>query len=246
MFGENPVRKTEYNQDGQTLWMQEVFGTIQGEGPFAGAPAIFVRLAGCNLRCTFCDTDFESSTWRPSLVELGDSIAAEYQKCRSKLVVITGGEPLRQNIRPFVDMLIDAGMDIQIETSGTVCPPSLVPLLEEYHGVSITIVCSPKTGRINPIIERYCEDFKYIIQEGCTASDGLPMFSTQEQGVIQQLYRPKDISQKRIWLQPMMEYHGRNDVNTVRTNANTRHCVELAMRHNYKVCVQLHKILNMP
>ena len=66
MFGTNPSRK-QVLDDGQELWVQEVFYTLQGEGPFSGQPALFIRLAGCNLRCFWCDTEFESSTWRPGL-----------------------------------------------------------------------------------------------------------------------------------------------------------------------------------
>ena len=60
MFGGNVARK-QVLDDGQQLWVQEVFYTLQGEGPWTGHPSIFVRLAGCNLKCFWCDTDFESS-----------------------------------------------------------------------------------------------------------------------------------------------------------------------------------------
>jgi len=59
MFGTNPLSKP-IESDGLYLEVQDIFSTIQGEGPFAGKPAVFLRLAGCNLRCFFCDTDFES------------------------------------------------------------------------------------------------------------------------------------------------------------------------------------------
>src|SRR4051812_2880501 len=105
MFGRNPVRKQEQG-DGGTLWVQAVFYTLQGEGPFSGHPSVFVRLGGCNLRCVWCDTDFESSSWRPRLDELLARIeAVRPESC--DLVVITGGEPFRQNIVPLVRHLLE-------------------------------------------------------------------------------------------------------------------------------------------
>jgi 7-carboxy-7-deazaguanine synthase len=58
VYGKNPVRKQELTEDG-SLDVVDIFPTIQGEGPNAGRPAVFVRLWGCNLTCSFCDTDFE-------------------------------------------------------------------------------------------------------------------------------------------------------------------------------------------
>ena len=59
MFGKNPIRPPEKG-DGSILFVQEIFPTLQGEGPLAGVPAVFLRLGGCNLACSFCDTEFES------------------------------------------------------------------------------------------------------------------------------------------------------------------------------------------
>src|SRR5580658_3582582 len=103
-----PIRQQELT-DGQSLWVQEVFYTLQGEGPFSGVPAVFVRLAGCNLACFWCDTDFESSTWRPTFDELLANIE-EKRPAICNLIVITGGEPFRQNIRPLVCHLLDSGL----------------------------------------------------------------------------------------------------------------------------------------
>ena len=59
MFGKNPIRKAIFD-NADFYEVQEIFLTIQGEGPYAGTPAIFIRLGGCNLACNFCDTEFES------------------------------------------------------------------------------------------------------------------------------------------------------------------------------------------
>ena len=59
MHGTNPIRPP-VTGDGAMLEVQHIFPTLQGEGPYAGVPAVFIRLGGCNLACTFCDTEFES------------------------------------------------------------------------------------------------------------------------------------------------------------------------------------------
>ena len=59
MFGKNPKRPSIVS-DGNSIFVQEIFPTIQGEGIFSGLPAIFIRLGGCNLACSFCDTEFEN------------------------------------------------------------------------------------------------------------------------------------------------------------------------------------------
>lgn len=94
----------------------DVWNTIQGEGPFAGCPATFVRLAGCNLKCTLCDTDYTSKRRVMSLLELVTWIRT---LCASDLVVITGGEPFRQNVNKLVEVLLGYGYKVQVETNGT-------------------------------------------------------------------------------------------------------------------------------
>ena len=100
----------------------EIFKSIQGEGTRAGLPCIFVRLTGCNLRCTWCDTAyaFHGGT-KYSLDEIVDkvrSLAGEGET-RISLVEITGGEPLLQPETPaLADQLLAAGYTVMIETSG--------------------------------------------------------------------------------------------------------------------------------
>ncbi|MAE62067.1 MAG: 7-carboxy-7-deazaguanine synthase [Planctomycetaceae bacterium] len=102
-----------------TLMINEVFHSIQGESTWAGRPCVFVRLTGCHLRCQYCDTEYafhEGSRW--SLDDLLDKVERIGRGCR--LVEVTGGEPLLQaNVHPLMGRLCDRGYTVLIETSGT-------------------------------------------------------------------------------------------------------------------------------
>lgn len=240
MFGQNPIRKAEFNNDGQQLWVQECFGTLQGEGPFAGQSAVFVRLAGCNLKCHFCDTDFESSKWNPTLDQLVAKIQAEHDARvpQSKLVVFTGGEPLRQNVVPLFLRLRHGGWSIQVETAGTLCPPELFQRMRYKRG-AFTVVCSPKTPGLNAQIVKYVRHYKYIIRAGeIDPDDGLPVMSTQILGMKARLARPPLGS--IVYVQPMDEGDAQKN------QLNLRAAASSAMRHGYKLSVQMHKLAGLP
>ena len=134
MLGKNKILKSE-NHDGNYLDVQDIFFTLQGEGPNVGMPAIFIRLGGCNLACEFCDTEFESYN-RLTLIEILDKIKDILQKKpKTPLVVITGGEPMRQPIAKLCQKLQDLNLLVQIETNGTIFRD--LPK-------DVQIICSPK------------------------------------------------------------------------------------------------------
>lgn len=109
--------------------VNEIFPSVQGEGFHTGVPAVFVRLAGCNRRCAFCDTDFASFT-EMSENEIVDAVARH----RIPTVVITGGEPALQLTDSLVAALHAAGRRVHVETNGS------LPLPEAVDWVT----CSPK------------------------------------------------------------------------------------------------------
>ena len=106
-----------------TLKTTEIFASVQGEGLRQGEPTIFVRLAGCNRRCAFCDT---KKAWRGGRELAIDRILDEVERLRrgrpAAWVTLTGGEPLAQDVRPLVLRLREAGLKVQIETNGTFPP----------------------------------------------------------------------------------------------------------------------------
>lgn len=121
-------------QSTSAMRINEIFYSLQGEGFHTGTPAVFVRFSGCNLRCSFCDTDFEQ------FVEMSEDeiVAAVRQEAdgMGAFVVLTGGEPSLQVTASLVQKLHEDGCYVAMETNGT-------------HQVAAGvdwITCSPKEG----------------------------------------------------------------------------------------------------
>lgn len=123
----------------------EIFRTLQGEGPQTGRPSIFVRLSGCNLTCSWCDTPytwdwdrFDKDAERVGLS--AEALADRIRALGPEPLVLTGGEPLVQQkgLPALLDLLADRTVDI--ETNGTIAPS------EALVGRIDTFVVSPKLG----------------------------------------------------------------------------------------------------
>jgi len=98
------------------LRLTEIFYSLQGEASRAGLPTVFVRLTGCPLRCTWCDTTYSFTGGEPATV---DSVLAEVGKYPARQVCVTGGEPLAQkDCLQLLTALCDAGYEVSLETSG--------------------------------------------------------------------------------------------------------------------------------
>lgn len=109
---------------GGSLNVSEIFFSIQGESVYAGRPCVFVRLAGCNLRCTYCDTRY---AWTGGSKMQIQEIISAIRDFRFPLVEITGGEPLLQENTPeLVRRLFSENIEVLIETNGTL-PIDLLP-----------------------------------------------------------------------------------------------------------------------
>lgn len=114
-----------------TVQVCEVFRSLQGETTWSGRPATFVRLAGCNLRCSFCDSEYAQAPGAPRTVE--DLLRAVWRS--GELVVITGGEPLLQpGSRVLAEELVRAGHRVLLETNGSMdidgLPPEVVRVVD--------------------------------------------------------------------------------------------------------------------
>ena len=115
--------------------INEIFYSLQGEGCHAGTPAVFVRFAGCNLKCSFCDTAHEAFTEMSE-----EDIVREVSRYPARHIVLTGGEPTLQLTTSLVDRLHAGGWYVQMETNGT------RPLPEGCRLDWVT--CSPKNRKI--------------------------------------------------------------------------------------------------
>lgn len=116
-----------------TYKINEVFYSLQGEGFYTGTPAVFLRFAGCNLKCPFCDTDHHDG-----LEMEVDEILRLLSSYPSRHLVTTGGEPAMHLDAALVDRLHDGGWYVQVETNGSLPLPGNVDW----------VTCSPKTDRI--------------------------------------------------------------------------------------------------
>jgi len=244
MFGKNPVRKQELSPLGN-LRVKKVFQTIQGEGPEAGRPAVFVRLWGCNLQCWFCDTDFEGDHMACTP---GDLKKAVEEECRSpdKLIVLTGGEPLRQNIVPFCELMLREGWDIQIETAGTLWVDGLEHLFGATRDGQLSMVCSPKTPTLNMKAWQYATAWKYL----CNAHEtkfspaGIPQMLDRS-GRYQALASPRALTP--VYLQPVEMSSGHYEpMETSSLNEFIQsETVAACIRYGHRLSVQTHKFLGL-
>ncbi|TQE98145.1 MAG: 7-carboxy-7-deazaguanine synthase QueE [Spiribacter salinus] len=221
-----------------------IFSTIQGEGPFSGVPAVFIRLAGCNLQCPFCDTDYTSGRRELNNALLVDAVRSEHP-LGVGLVVITGGEPFRQDIGKLIACLVDQGYAVQVETNGTLPPSDLTryglewlvqprsPLTGAY------IVCSPKTGKVHEdVVARACA-FKYVIDAWhVDPDDGLPT-SVLGHTVKDKVARPPAWWDRPVYIQPADEQDAQ--CNTLNTDV----AIASAMDHGYTLQLQIQKYLGM-
>ncbi|WP_049925732.1 7-carboxy-7-deazaguanine synthase QueE [Halopiger goleimassiliensis] len=106
--------------DGETLPINELFYSLQGEGTLAGVPSVFVRTSGCNLRCWFCDS--YNTSWEPTHARMDlEEIVDEIEGYDADHVVLTGGEPLvHERSVALLETLADRGYHVTVETNGTI------------------------------------------------------------------------------------------------------------------------------
>jgi organic radical activating enzyme len=148
--------------------INEVYPSIQGEGLLAGTPSVFIRLQGCNLRCSWCD--------QPKALERTqnsrdiEGLVEEVLDYSIGHVVITGGEPFFEpNLDILVEKLLAENLSVQIETNGTLWNPGLEPLAEDIH-----ITLSPK-ATVNFFFQepfgRFADELKLVVDEELSLED---------------------------------------------------------------------------
>ncbi len=141
----------------------EIFHSIQGESSYAGQPCVFVRLTGCPLRCTWCDTAY--SFYGGEEMTLGD-VLATVRGYRCPLVEVTGGEPLAQpEALPLLRALCDAGFTVLLETSGALDVGGVDPRVR----IVLDVKC-PASGMVermrweNLALLKATDEVKFVVQ----------------------------------------------------------------------------------
>ena len=133
------------------LQLAEIFYSVQGEGTWTGTPAVFVRLAGCNLACDFCDTDY-ALKFVASVDELVARVRTEGGDC--PMVILTGGEPLAQAHTPALIAALRAdGRRVHIESNGTI---------DVRLPADVWLTVSPKE-RLHPAMAARANEAKLIV-----------------------------------------------------------------------------------
>lgn len=245
-LNKQPAEGRDAAPDGSLEIVGDPWFTIQGEGPFAGRVAVFVRTAGCNLCCPSCDTDYTSDRRRWTEEELTKKVVNEASPdgWKNRLVVLTGGEPFRQNIGPFVESLLWCNYEVQIETNGTL--HSIHPF--PFASPNLTIVCSPKTPGVNDDLKRWIKAYKYVLDaDHVSPTDGLPTHTLgNEFGVA----RPHRGFAGEVYVQPAEPVVTREDtltegVRNQQYERNVKAAVESCMKFGYRLSLQLHKIIGV-
>ena len=246
-----PIEKLTQGFIGK-LDVHSIFHTIQGEGPFCGTPAIFIRLAGCNLRCPGCDTDYTSTRRQMYPYEILEALRLIPHK--TKLIVVTGGEPFRQTmLRHLLYRLVRNKYYVQIETNGTLRPQNLITATNNKHkdlgpcGYNtnpcerngVYIVVSPKAGRVHTSIWENACCAKYVIShKDYNHNTGLPLHALQHPANPHVAYPPNNFK-KPVYLQPMDEQ------DKIYNERNLDLAVKCCLEHGYILQLQVHKLIGV-
>jgi len=245
MFGADPQRPVERIPG--KVRVHSIFPTIQGEGPYAGCPAVFVRLAGCNLACEWCDTEFESNDELTPVLDVAKAVDDNWaghfghRMDMIPLVVVTGGEPMRQSLADLCHTLVLCCTHVQIETSGSLWDDGF---FASPMPMGVEFVVSPKLPAINESCARHASYHKYIVRAGEVDAEGWPATTYRADVPRRTLAKPR-YQHTRIYLNPC------DDLDNDKNKANLAQCVESSrlltrQGRDVRVGVQMHKLMGLP
>lgn len=217
--------------------INELFETIQGEGSFTGQPSIFLRLQGCPVGCSWCDTKHtwdieikdkvptadmvnkpqESETW--AIMSIENIVSTfEDEGYKAKHVVITGGEPCMEDLTPLCRALEAKGFSCQIETSGT---------FEVKTTAACWVTVSPKVNMkggydiLNSAMQR-ANEIKHPVATQAHVDD------------LKQLLKQHQVEHKPVYLQPISQKKRATELATAT-------CIE----NNWRLSIQVHKYIGI-
>lgn len=217
--------------------LNEVFETIQGEGSYTGVPAIFVRLQGCPVGCSWCDTKHTWAVKDELRQPLGDIVVktAETEHWagvsakellalfaeegyRAKHVVITGGEPCMYDLTDLCETLHASGYSTQIETSGT---------FEIKAPANTWVTVSPKVNMAGGY---------QVLQSALDRANEIkhPVAMQKHIDELLQLLQQTDTTAKLIYLQPISQQ-----------KRATQLAIEMCKQYNWRLSIQVHKYIGI-
>jgi len=242
------VRDLESNRDNRTgeLPINELFYSLQGEGKLAGVPSVFIRTAGCNLRCWFCDSYHTS--WEPAgeWLAVDDIIEEVLSYEAAEHVVLTGGEPMmHEKSAELLEQLSGYGFHTTVETNGTIYRDTAIDLAS----ISPKLASSTPTSNRDPkgngewaerheerrtdmaaltkIIDSYDSQLKFVV----TSAEDIPEIND----LINRLRTATTTRLQDDDVLLMPEGMTRDDLDTVRNEV-----AELAIEHGYRYTPRLH------
>ena len=203
----------------KTYRVNNIFYSLQGEGRNTGRAAVFVRFAGCNLRCPFCDTEFD--TYTEMTAEEIIAKAASLHPSSSTLpsfIVLTGGEPTLQVDEAFVDLLHNAGYEVAMESNGTRPAPQNLDWL--------TVSPKARGERQEVRGERMPDELKIVFDEHTDPNEFLSSLSSSHTPL--------------LYLQPC------DTGDAQRNEAITQACVDYIKQHpQWRLSLQTHKLIGI-
>ncbi len=203
-----------------TLRVSEIFGSIQGEGLHQGEPTIFIRLAGCSLRCSFCDT---KSAWKGgrhiSVQGVLEEVTRIHKAFPASWVCLTGGEPFEQEIRGLVRLLKKQKFRVQIETNGR----RYIPLSADW----VTISPKPPRYFYRSEFRRRAKEVKFVVTRDLDVD-------------IIARFRKEFPAKTPILLQPQS-----NASWSMKKGLELMYSCLMKNLPNVKISIQLHKILGI-
>ncbi len=252
------IAARDYRDFGSKILITSVFSTIQGEGPFAGRPAMFVRLAGCNYgnkgdMCSWCDTSFEfdnGTLLEPEALLKMVMKAPGYNN--RQVLVITGGEPtLQLNLLSFIVIASEHFADIQLETNGTQ-PKFYTEALARNMMHLFKSVVSPKAnehlGKYPPVhkdVMWWATCYKFVV----TADPTSPHHTIPEWAWALATHKDVYVSPMAVYSK---EYHGEvasfwDDglIDRQQTAKNYHYAAVYAMKHRLRLSLQTHLLIGL-
>lgn len=202
----------------------EIFKSIDGEGIRVGYPVTFIRLAGCNLRCNYCDTKYSYEDEK--FTEMTpQEIYIQVYKLGGKRITLTGGEPLiHRDVKVLVDLLIQKGYEVNIETNGSV---DITLFLDKHTIITMDYKCASSDMEDKMLLDNISKLRKQDVLKFVVSDDN-------DLDTVQRIYQN---TKATVYISPVF---GRIEPKQI---------VEYMLEHNMENCrvqVQLHKIIWNP